>query len=288
MDRAARYNWTFGLKDFLLVSILGAFCLFLALAGLLARYFHCDCDLKLFGTAIREYLIDNSSRIIAAPAGHQSSNRLVELRWKVMVHMARAYLTEKQMPQMFWFFAITHAAQMMNAIPCKVHGHLASPFLLVYGVGHDELTWIPLFLLCFFHHNKDGPIKRPKHQAHTMDGIVVGCSPTSNNLMVYNPRNKQYYEPDSYRIDSYRLPTLVYPDIKYDGGLFCYLLRDDNPLMEEKYPPGTRVERIDPSTNILVAGTVMDIPISQTTMESLAEPSYHPLHDFLCPFVRDG
>ncbi len=49
--------------------------------------------------------------------------------------------------------------------------------------------------------------------------------------------------------------------------------------MEEKYPPSTRVERIDPSTNILVVRTVMDIPISQTTMESLVEPSYTILYD---------
>ncbi len=83
---------------------------------------------------IQEYLIDNSSEIIAAPNGRHLSNGLVDLHWKVMVHMARAYLTEKQMPRMFWFFAITHAARMMNAIPYKVHGHLASPFLLVHGV----------------------------------------------------------------------------------------------------------------------------------------------------------
>jgi hypothetical protein len=179
------------LKDLLSVSILGAFCLFCALVGLLAQCFHSDCDLKLFGTAIWEYLIDNSSTIIAAPAGRQLSNGLVELHWKVMVHMAHAYLTEKQMPQTYWFFAITHAAQMMNAIPCKVHGHLTSPFVLVHGVVHDKHTWIPLFSLCFFHHDKDGPIKRSKHQAHTMDEIVVGCSPTSNVLIVYNQRNNQ-------------------------------------------------------------------------------------------------
>jgi hypothetical protein len=31
--------------------------------------------------------------------------------------------------------------------------------------------------------------------------------------------------------------------------------------MEEKYPPGTRVKRIKPTTNMLLAGTVMDIPL---------------------------
>jgi hypothetical protein len=109
VDWATLYSWIFGLKDLSSVSILGAFCLFCALAGLLAQCFRSDCDLKLFSTAIWEYLIDNSSGIIAAPTGRQLSNGLVELHWKVMVHMARAYLTEKQM---HWTsgFAITHAA----------------------------------------------------------------------------------------------------------------------------------------------------------------------------------
>ena len=34
-----------------------------------------------------------------------------------MVHMARAYLTEKQMTRAFWFYAVVHSARMMNAIP---------------------------------------------------------------------------------------------------------------------------------------------------------------------------
>ncbi len=93
-----------------------------------------------------------------------------------------------------------------------------------------------------------------------MDGIIIGCSPTSNALLMYNPRSKQYYEPDSYRIDSYRLPGLVYADLKYDGGLFCLLYWDANPSFEEKYPPETRVEHIDPSTNMLLVSMVMDIP----------------------------
>jgi hypothetical protein len=60
--------------------------------------------------------------------------------------MACAYLTKKQMPCTFWFYAITYAARMMNAIPGKHSGCLASPFLLAHGMGHDERTWIPLFL----------------------------------------------------------------------------------------------------------------------------------------------
>jgi hypothetical protein len=144
-----------------------------------------------------QYLIDNQFKIVAASAKHQSSNGLVESHWKTMVHMAWAYLTEKQMPPNFWFYAITHAARMMNMILGKFKNRLASPFLLVHGIGHNVRTWTPLFSLCYFHHKKDGNNMRAKHMAHTMDGMIVGWSPMSNALMVYNPRNCQYYKPDS-------------------------------------------------------------------------------------------
>jgi hypothetical protein len=92
------------------------------------------------------------------------------------------------MPRTYWFFAITHVACMMNAIPGKYgNKRLALPFLLVHGVGHDQRTWVPLFSLCFFHHEKDGDDTRTKHMAHTMDGVIIGRSPTLNALMVYNP-----------------------------------------------------------------------------------------------------
>ncbi len=199
-----------------------------------------------------------------------------------MVHMAHAYLTEKQMPQDFWFYAIVHSARMMNAIPGKIHGRIASPFLLVHGVDHDERTWIPLFSICYFHQEKDGNMKCSKHQAHLMDGVIIGHSPTSNALLVYNPHNKQYYEPDSYRINSYRLPCSIYRGLKYDGDLFCSLYRNGNPPIEELYPPGTRVECVDPTSHMLLAGTVMDIPISDaspTANSSTSSPVYTILFD---------
>jgi hypothetical protein len=97
--------------------------------------------------------------------------------------------------------------------------------------------------------------------------------------MVYNPCNRQYYKPDSYRIDSYRPPGSVYPTLQYESGLFCYLFCNDNPLIEEKYPPGTRVERIDPKTNMLLAGTIMDIPFLLDPSGDASIPSYTTLFD---------
>ncbi len=63
---------------------------------------------------------------------------------------------------------------------------------------------------------------------------------------------------------------------------FCSLLCDDNPQFEEKYPPVTRVERIDPVTKMLVSGTVMDIPIPfpiqvSASLEDNTDLPYHPL-----------
>ncbi len=265
VDCATRYNWTFGLKSLQHNNIQAAFLAFWDEAGSLARQFRCDCDEKLFGSAVRSFLHTNQSSIAASPAGRQSSNGLVESHWKIMVHMSRAYLTEKQMPRTFWYYAIKHSARMMNMIPGKYGSKLASPFMLAHGTRPDPRTWLPLFSLCYFHHEKDSDASRSKSQAHTMDGIVIGRSPTSNAILVYNPRNQRYYEPDSYKLDPYRVPSSVYPTIKYDGGLFVSLHRDDRTAISEPYPPGTRVLDVDAPSGRSLAGTVMDISFDPTT-----------------------
>ena len=159
VDRATRYNWVFGIPNLSSDHILAAFNLFRAEAGRFAKCFRCDCDPKLFGSTIKPYLNANDSDMIASPAGRQSSNGLVESHWKTMVHMSRAYLTEKQMPRKFWFWSIQYAARMMNMIPGKLRGKLASPFLLVHDTPADCRAWVPLFSVCYFHHEKDGAVK---------------------------------------------------------------------------------------------------------------------------------
>jgi hypothetical protein len=112
-----------------------------------------------------------------------------------------------------------------------------------------------------------------------MDGIIFGRSSTSNALLVYNPRNKQYYEPDSYRIGSYCLPSMVYHDIKYDGGLFCQLLRDKNPPVEEPHPPSTCIEQVNPTFNRLLTRMLMDIPFPSPLSDPPLPPSYTIIFD---------
>ncbi len=93
-DRGTWYNWMFGLENLSSDCILLALCHCWAAAGSLAWCFYCDCDAKLFGTAISKYLANINSKIVAACAKHHSSNGLIESHWKVMVHMACTYLTE--------------------------------------------------------------------------------------------------------------------------------------------------------------------------------------------------
>jgi hypothetical protein len=47
------------------------------------------------------------------------------------------------MPCLFWYFAIKHSVHMMNMIPGKYCGKLASPFMLVHGVRPVQRTWLP-------------------------------------------------------------------------------------------------------------------------------------------------
>jgi hypothetical protein len=101
VDRATHYNWAFELKNLSSDSILSAIWLFCGAAGSLAQCFYCNCKLKVFGTAISKYLIENQSTVIAVPAKQQSFNSLVKLHGKTMVHMAQSYLTKKQMPCTF-------------------------------------------------------------------------------------------------------------------------------------------------------------------------------------------
>ena len=93
-----------------------------------------------------------------------------------------------------------------------------------------------------------------------MDGIAVGQYHESNYLLIYNPRNKKLYEPNTYKFDPTRIPGAIYPSIKHGGGLFWSLSHDKDLTQDETYPPSTRIVHEDPTTHELCSHTVMDIP----------------------------
>lgn len=193
----------FPLRSLTKEEIKAGFNLFRAETGIFTKCFCCNCNSKLFGNIIKRYLASNQSDIIHVAAGRQSSNGLVESHRKTMVHISRTYLTKKQVPRWFWFYSNRHPSQMMNHIPAKYNDKLASPFMLAHGIQADCQIWLLLFLVCYFHHDTDGSTMRSKNQAQTMNSIIVGRCPDLNEALVYNPRNKNFYWPDSYCIDPY-------------------------------------------------------------------------------------
>ena len=81
-------------------------------AGGMPKELCCDWDQKLLEGETRRWIYKQvvaestdanpiCSKIICAPAGRQSSNSLAERAWATVFAMARAYLTEKQMPRDF-------------------------------------------------------------------------------------------------------------------------------------------------------------------------------------------
>ena len=107
------------------------------------------------------------------------------------------------MPRDYWYFAIAHAARMMNMTPGNVSGKLTTPFELVHRVAPDVRTWFPLFSIVYFHlNNTDGDAA--SFDSDAMIGIAVGRSDKTNGLRVYNPSAKNYYEPYLYKFDPSR------------------------------------------------------------------------------------
>ena len=88
--------------------------------------------------------------------------------------MARAYITEKQVSREFWFFAIRHAAIMINQIPGRLGRRLTTPFELVYGVKPDSSTWFELFSIGYFDHKIDAAASKSNTEVQTLAGIAVG------------------------------------------------------------------------------------------------------------------
>jgi hypothetical protein len=99
------------------LDVISALEAFRADANGVPKKFHSDFGKKSIGGKALKWILTNKSNIIAAPAGRQSSNGLVERTWRTVVQMARAYITEKQVGREFWFYALSHATSTINQVP---------------------------------------------------------------------------------------------------------------------------------------------------------------------------
>ena len=108
---------------------------------------------------------------------------------------------------------------------------------------------------------------------HSLDGIAVGRDDKTNTIVSYSPVTRSYYRPPAFRLDEHRLPITNFPKhIRYDGGLTCGLMRNNNDPVPEPFPPGTRVTLS--INDAPVRGTIQNIPmIGPTLVTSAANPS---------------
>jgi hypothetical protein len=234
-----------------------AFC---AAAGGLPKCFHSDFDKKLMGGRALRWILDNKSNIKAAPACRQSSNGLVERTWQTLVRMARSYITEKQVGREFWYWAVRHAAMMLNQVPGRLGRKLTTPFELVNNKKLDSKTWFKLFSIGYFPVESKAGEAASASQSHSLDGIAIGRDDKSNTILFYNPITKKYYSPSVFKLEQSHLPVMLYPkNICYDGGFVCGPLRNCTDFITEPFPPGTRV--YIPKGDSKVKGTIQNVPL---------------------------
>ena len=88
VDVATRYCWIYGMSSLTSNHVISALEAFRADANGVPKKFHSDFDKKLIGGKALKWILNNKSHVITAPAGHQSSNGLVECTWRTVVQMA--------------------------------------------------------------------------------------------------------------------------------------------------------------------------------------------------------
>ena len=259
VDRTTRYQWAYGLTSMTQDTIITALEKFHAEAGGLPQKIYTDFDPKLISGKTEQWLLtkipDKPCRVFAAPSGRQNENGLVERAWQTTVAMARSYITDMQMPRAYWFWALRHANQVMNYIPCKVNGELTTPFELVHGVKPDYRVLLRLFSTTYYRIESEGGREHDGiAEALSKQGIVIGRDRKSDGILIYCPHMKQYYTTNSYKIDEGRSTANAF-NLKYDGGIFIGLY-DNGPSSQgvEPYPKGTGVLINN------VRGTVISIP----------------------------
>lgn len=102
VDRATRYTWIYALKSLTHEDITTCLSDFKNDAGSLPKRIYTDFDSKIIYGKTADWLRDSSCKVVASPGGRQSQNGLVERCWQTVTAMARAYITDMQMPRTYW------------------------------------------------------------------------------------------------------------------------------------------------------------------------------------------
>lgn len=138
VDRCTRYTWVYGLPSLSHEHITKALIKTKLDFGRLPARLYTDFDHKLISGKVESYANKHDCTIFGSPAGRQHQNGLVEPSWQTLANMARSCITQYKMPREYWWWAIRHAAQVINLFPCSVDGIKTSP--LSWYLGYVRIT----------------------------------------------------------------------------------------------------------------------------------------------------
>eukprot|EP00957_Ditylum_brightwellii_P199548 15211502-Ditylum_brightwellii.AAC.1 len=77
-------------------------------------------------------------------------------------------------------------------------------------------------------------------ESQTLQGIAIGCSDSSDCMMMYCPFNKEIYNTNNYCLNESGHTATAF-NLQYDGGIFIGQYSSDKKTSSppELYPPGT-------------------------------------------------
>jgi hypothetical protein len=183
--------------------------------------------------------------------------------------MARAFITDMQMPKNFWYWALRQSIQVMNYIPCTVFGISTTPHELVYGIKPDRWILFCLFSTGYFCKLRDNSVHRSGIGTSTsMQGIALGRCCKTDGMIFYSPHSKELYMSLDCKIDEGRHTPMAF-NLHYDGGIFVGQYSHNTSSSFEPYREGTTVSyptRINPSSNTktMMRGIAISVPITSS------------------------
>ena len=273
VDRKTRYSYLFGLKDTKAQSIVSALKELLVIAGKLPTTIYTDFDPKILSSKVTSFCHDNLSNLLACPEGQQNQNGLVERKWQTLVHMARRYLTDKQMPRQYWYWALRHSNRISNIFPLRCDQKITTSHELVFSTKPDYRQLFRLFSTAYLSHQKDNTHPRTATEPHTLQGIAVGFSDKANGMEIYNPSTKQLYTTTVYKLDESN-ETRNHFNLHYDGAMFFGLFSaQTSQTSAEQFPPGTKV-RFTKNDSTTLDGFV----IAVSDMKISDDTATYPIH----------
>jgi len=216
------------------------------------------------------FLHEKNVILCGAPSGCQNQIGLVEWAWETATNMARAFITDMQMPKSFWYWSLHQSVQVMNYFPCTMSGISTTPHELVYGNKPDLRILFCLFSTGDFRHPRDGSYYCSGiSDSLSMQSIGLDRCRKSDGMIFYSPHSKELYVSSDHKLDEgHHTPTAF--NLHYDGGIFIGLYNHNSSTSLEPYPEGTSVSFplcSDPKTKTLTPlqmhGTVLSAPISK-------------------------